>query len=133
MLLAIGRIGPHGPRVIRELNRAGLTTATTGELAPEAVSCLLQAAHAGVSAHPCALVGKSGSVAAMLDHGLPVLVPRDDWQLRRGALPNGRSDPRLARLTDLVNGNGDAWLHRRHSPGDSFPGKVARFLSGLSA
>ena len=133
VVLAIGRTGPHGARILGELARAGIVTAETGELPPSEVSCLLQAADVGIAAHPCALTGKSGAVAAMLDHGLPVLVPRDDWTLRDGPAPNGRPDPRLARLTDLLDGNGDAWLHRRHSPGDSFPGKVARFLTNLAA
>jgi hypothetical protein len=31
---------------------------------------------------PRQAIQKSGSVAAMLEHGLPVLVTRDDWRLR---------------------------------------------------
>lgn len=46
-----------------------------GMLGEEAVSaCLLQSSF-GISMAPFQWIGKSGSVAAMLDHGLPVVVP----------------------------------------------------------
>jgi hypothetical protein len=133
MLLALGRTGAHGPRLLAELARHGVTTVATGELPPAEVSCLLQAADLGVTAHPRALLGKSGAVAAMLDHGLPVLAPRDDWRLRAGPAAAGRGDPRLARLADLAGDGADAWLRRRRAPGDTFPARVARFLASLSA
>ncbi len=133
VLLAIGRTGAHGPDILERIKRAGVTVATTGELSPEEVSCLLQGADLGIAPHPRALINKSGVVAAMLDHGLPILMPRDDWHLREGATPDISLDPRLARLADLNQANTDAWLRRRHSPGDSFPLTVARFLEGLSA
>jgi glycosyltransferase involved in cell wall biosynthesis len=44
---------------------------------PEAsISLHLKAADFGVTTTPSGLIGKSGSVAAMLAHGLPVIVPR---------------------------------------------------------
>lgn len=133
MLLALGRTGPDGEAILHQIRLAGFTATATGELDPATVSCLLQTADLGIAPHPWALINKSGVVAAMLDHGLPVLVPRDDWQLRTGPTPAVTSDPRLARLTDLSGTTADAWLRRRHSPGDSFPAKAHHFLAGLSA
>lgn len=133
ILVAIGRIGPHGPAILERVKQAGITVIATGELPVEEVSFLLQAADLGIAPHPRALIRKSGVVAAMLDHGLPVLMPRDDWKLRDGPTPDGGLDPRLARLADLSDTTTDAWLRHRHSPGDSFPATVARFLDELSA
>jgi hypothetical protein len=133
VLLAIGRTGPHGAAILESIKQAGVTVAVTGELPVEEVSFLLQAADLGIAPHPTALIKKSGVVAAMLDHGLPVLMPRDDWRLRDGPTPEAGRDPRLARLADLSDANTDNWLRHRHSPGDSFPATVARFLDELSS
>lgn len=132
VLLAIGRTGVHGPEILGVMKDAGILVVTTGELAPEEVSLLLQGADLGIAPHPRALIRKSGVVAAMLDHGLPVLMPRDDWWLRHGPTPDGGTDPRLVRLADLDPDKTDAWLTHRNSPGDSFPATVARFLEQLS-
>lgn len=40
------------------------------------VSLFLQSIDFGLTTNPCHLVGKSGTCMAMLDHGVPILVPR---------------------------------------------------------
>jgi hypothetical protein len=42
------------------------------------VSEFLQEADFGIATSPWELIGKSGTVASMLEHGLPVIVNRDD-------------------------------------------------------
>jgi hypothetical protein len=133
VLLAIGRIGPHGAAILEQTKAAGINVAVTGELPIEDVSCLMQAADLGIAPHPKALIRKSGVVAAMLDHGLPVLMPRDDWHLRRGPTPDGERDARLARLADLSETSTDTWLKHRQPPGDSIANTVERFLEELSS
>ncbi|MEP6668728.1 MAG: glycosyltransferase [Chthoniobacter sp.] len=49
-------------------------------LSPQAIADIFAAADFGVATTPWALIGKSASVAAMLDCGLPVIVNRDDVQ-----------------------------------------------------
>jgi len=49
-----------------------------GEMAPERVSEWLNSLDFGVATTPLAIIGKSASVAAMLEHGLPVIVNRED-------------------------------------------------------
>ncbi|EDY19614.1 hypothetical protein CfE428DRAFT_2790 [Chthoniobacter flavus Ellin428] len=49
-----------------------------GRLAPPALADFFAAADFGVATTPWLLIGKSASVAAMLDCGLPVIVNRDD-------------------------------------------------------
>ena len=55
---------------------------TTGERSIAEISQMLQALDLGLATSPRQAIQKSGSVAAMLEHGLPVLVTRDDWRLR---------------------------------------------------
>jgi glycosyltransferase involved in cell wall biosynthesis len=49
-----------------------------GPLSPQELADFLGTASFGVATTPWALIGKSASVAAMLDCGLPVIVNRDD-------------------------------------------------------
>lgn len=51
----------------------------------------------GIAAAPWELVGKSASTAAMLEHGLPVVVNRDDWRLP-GAEPSAPISPLLIKM-----------------------------------
>jgi hypothetical protein len=46
------------------------------------ISKILQCLDLGLATSPRQLIQKSGSVAAMLEHGLPILVTRNDWRLR---------------------------------------------------
>jgi hypothetical protein len=91
---------------------------------PEEISRLLACLDFGVATSPWALIEKSGSTAAFLDHGVPVLVPRDDWQLRAGCTPAPAGDPLLFRST--------AALHRTPTslpaPRDRAP-EIARWLA----
>jgi hypothetical protein len=47
-----------------------------GELPTVLISSYLQSADFGIATSPLSLIQKSGSVAAMLEHGLPVVVSR---------------------------------------------------------
>jgi hypothetical protein len=42
------------------------------------VSSVLQISDAGISTTPLSLIGKSGSAMAMIEHGLPIIVTRDE-------------------------------------------------------
>lgn len=132
VLLAIGRTGRHGPDILERLTRAGLKVIPTGELSPTAISLLLQAAELGIAPHPRALIAKSGIVAAMLDHGLPVLLPRDDWRLRDGADPAPSDERQLALLTSLDATSTDRWLGHRPATRDSLAVLAGVFLHGLA-
>ena len=60
------------------------------------ISKILQTLDIGIATTPRQVIQKSGSVAAMLEHGLPVLVTRDDWHLR------GPESPREEKSTQLL-------------------------------
>src|SRR6201995_2483307 len=78
-----------------------LEAVVVGEKEPAELSRLLQTLDFGIGTHPWALLGKSGAVAAMLDHGLPVIVPRDDWVLRVRPLAVPAIDRLAVKLSDM--------------------------------
>ncbi len=69
--------------------------AILGPREPGEISRILGQLDFGVATSPWALIEKSGATAAFLDHGLPVLVTRDDWKLRAGYTADPAGDPLL--------------------------------------
>ncbi|HYP15851.1 MAG TPA: hypothetical protein VEQ65_01460, partial [Opitutus sp.] len=132
-LLAIGRAGAHGTRLLTQLgtSASGITIVSAGPQTPEKISHVLQAADFGLATHPWALIEKSGTTATLLEHGLPVLVPRDDWQPRHGTIVSAR-DPLLRRLPDLSPEGFPRWLGERREPAALLPILAGKFLSHLS-
>lgn len=65
--------------------RARAIVIVTGERTSVEVSRVLQTLDLGLATTPRQLIQKSSTVAAMLAHGLHVLVTRDDWHLDRDA------------------------------------------------
>lgn len=129
--LGLGRIGAHGERWLAGLGHP-LRGSTSGELPADQISQALQAADFGVATHPWALLGKSGAVAAYLDHGLPVLAPRDDWHLGRGSPAIPAPGPGCAKMCDLAPATFAQWLtsHRR-PPQPRRDAIVERWLASL--
>jgi glycosyltransferase involved in cell wall biosynthesis len=79
LLISIGRPGGIGERSLRALQLhegSSWRVLNLGQQSPEAISQCLLTADFGVSAAPPEYVFKSGTVAAMVEHGLPVLVTR---------------------------------------------------------
>jgi hypothetical protein len=82
LLIIIGRCGPEQETWDAAWRSEGLEVKIMGEQPPENVSEVFCNATAGLSTTPFALAGKSGSVAAMLEHGLPVLCVSYPWTPR---------------------------------------------------
>jgi glycosyltransferase involved in cell wall biosynthesis len=76
----VGRIGPGESlwNEIVERYKAEIQLQRYGEQPPENISRLFLSVEFGVATTPLSLIGKSSTVAAMLDHGLPVIVTRND-------------------------------------------------------
>jgi hypothetical protein len=74
-------------------NRADVVLA--GERTSFEISRILQTLDIGLATTPRQVIQKSGAVAAMLEHGLMVLVTRDDWRLRG---PDSPPDAKSSRL-----------------------------------
>lgn len=132
-LIVVGRAGAHAPGLLNVFRDQGITVTETGELTQEAASRLFTAADFGIAPHPWALIGKSGAAAALLEHGLPVVVPRDDWQLRGIALTEpAHTDPLLVRLAELDAVATDHWLANRRAPASILPRTTDAFLQTLA-
>ena len=104
--------------------------AQTGFLSESDISRLFQISAFGISVVSLAMVCKSGVVAAMKDHGLNVLVLRDDVRIRgileHPARPDGVHTP------DEVRERFDA-ICQSHPPEESLPRIAQRFLEDLEA
>jgi hypothetical protein len=133
VLLAVGRVGAHGNRVLARFAGSGgpLRFVGLGAQPPERISHLLHAADFGVATHPWALLEKSGTTVSLLEHGLPVLAPRDDWTPREGELASAR-DPLLRKMRDLSPAEFPAWLSLRRAPAEQLPSVAASFVAQLS-
>jgi len=126
-LVHVGRIGT-GAALWEKLKRehAGhFKFERLGGLSPQAAANVFAGVDFGIAATPWALIGKSASVAAMLDAGLPVIVNRDDIQFAGlGTLP--APDPLLLRMDpDLPRTLSAA---TRRAPRLSLPDVAAQFL-----
>jgi hypothetical protein len=76
---SVGNIGEYGSILWDSLASSSypaFTFSRLGELPAGRVSEQLQNADFGIAVVPSALVGKSSSVAAMISHGLPVIISR---------------------------------------------------------
>lgn len=131
IVASIGRIGT-GEAVWQSMRaRYGgpFSFVSLGERTVEEVSAFLQSVDFGIATTPWQLIGKSGSTAAMLDHGLPVIVARDDQDF--GISPSSVVEhPLLYRMdADLPQ-----WLTRicRQPSRSRLPEVAVRFLDELA-
>jgi hypothetical protein len=79
-LVSAGRLGA-GESVWTDMSAtygSRIPMLRVGEQPAQRISELLNSVDFGIATTPLALIGKSGTVAAMFDHGLPVVVNRDD-------------------------------------------------------
>ena len=78
----LGNAGAYGCQLFESISStipSWIHIQQTGWISDEMISILLTKADWGVTTTPSHLLGKSGSVAAMLDHGLQVIVPRMEY------------------------------------------------------
>ena len=127
-LFSLGRLGEVGEGVWRKLQTdyAGwVDFVALGEVPSAVVSSWLQRADFGLAASPWHLIGKSGSAIAMLEHGLPVIVTRDEFGPPAGL--GNAPDPLLHRCDDQLQGKLVTGLPRR-APFSRLPGITSNFI-----
>jgi hypothetical protein len=115
-LILAGNAGADGDRLWSHLARdygRDFRFLSLGAQPAEVLSALMQSADFGIAASPWSIIGKSGSVAAMLDHGLPVIVTRDDFQPRVTVTLPPSTDPLLHRCDETLEEKLVAGLPRR--------------------
>ena len=82
ILTIIGRSGPMQKQWTTIWASYGLEFVLMGEQSPMVISKILHSASIGISTTPFQLAEKSGSVAAMREHQLPVLCVSRAWRAR---------------------------------------------------
>lgn len=79
-LTFLGRSGKEQENWLNIWSSHSLPAEVIGEQSAETISSILSDSFLGLTTTPYALIEKSGSVAAMLEHGLPVLCVRGEWK-----------------------------------------------------
>jgi len=130
VIASIGRLGP-GEALWAGLCRKyadAFHFLNLGERPAEQVSGFLQSADFGIAASPWELIGKSGSVAGMMEHGLPVIVSRDDVHF--GGSNNDESHhPGLTKMDAAFPAR--LPFLRRKPPKPVLPAEAAHFVRSL--
>ena len=102
--ISAGRMGAAGEALwerLRQTYGGEIRFILCGEQPAERISALLRCVDFGVAASPWNLLGKSSAAATMLDHGLCVIVPRDEGAPSGDSAPYFRCDAMLpARLAE---------------------------------
>jgi hypothetical protein len=127
-IVHVGRTGA-GNGVWERMTRVaptGMQFVKMGERSPAEISELFAGASAGIATAPLTLIDKSGSVAAMLEHGLPVIVTRDDVRYS-GHASSEETDPCLVKLSELPI----RWPIPRRVAGSRLPAVATQFLTAL--
>lgn len=115
VLLALGRGGPAGAERLAALEAAvpQVRIVRAGEMSAGLLAGLLAECDLGLATSPWALIGKSGSVAAFLEAGLPVVVTRNEWRRRRGETPEPEAHALLFKWTGAEAAEWGRWLGAR--------------------
>ncbi|HYF50971.1 MAG TPA: hypothetical protein VEJ63_16275, partial [Planctomycetota bacterium] len=66
------------------------------------IAACFQKCHFGISTTPLEILGKSASVAAMLEHGLPVIVNRIEPQIQKTVKFDLETDPQVLPIDDTL-------------------------------
>jgi 3-deoxy-D-manno-octulosonate 8-phosphate phosphatase KdsC-like HAD superfamily phosphatase len=81
-LKILGHCGAEQNNWIKQWQSAGLQVAVIGEQSAERISAELKSADIGITTTPVSITDKSGSFAAMREHGLPVISVSRLWHAR---------------------------------------------------
>jgi hypothetical protein len=125
----IGRIGT-GEALWKKLaaeHDGAFQFCTLGEQPPEKIAAFFTQTDFGIATTPWSLIGKSATVAAMLDHGIPVIVNRDD--VRYKGLRDEPAPPLLIKMDDRLPEK--ILAAKRLPPQPALPRVAAAFLEAL--
>ncbi len=127
-IILIGRSGNELKEWITELKIHNVSFSVLGEKSAEEISEIFQEASFGITTNPIFVVEKSGTVAAMREHNLPILVVSENIQPKDNFRIKFDSD-----LFEYKSGNFDNFMNRKFSkPQVSSLGEIAsKFLSDL--
>ncbi len=104
----IGRCGTEQLKWELKCKEVGLPIQLLGEQSPKLISKVLSNATFGISTTPAFLIDKSGSVAAMREHGLNILCVSRAWHPRGITslnLPSGVVQYKRGEIAQFIKGN----------------------------
>ena len=131
-IISVGRLGAGDARwtTLQNRYRQHAAMVRLGEQPVERISELLNTVDFGIATSPYALIDKSGTVAAMLDHGLPVIVNREDESFVPVRTVEDTVDELVIRMDERF-GDRLSGASRR-PPQWRLPAVAGRFLADLS-
>ena len=130
-LISAGRAGRLGEALWEKLRKdyaPAVDFVALDECSPSQIANLMRLADFGLAAAPWHLLGKSGSVAAMLDHGLPVIVTSAGFSFAASGTPE---DPLLHRCDANLESKLVAGLPKR-APRSRVGDVTRKFLACLA-
>lgn len=105
-LVLVGKTGFEQEKWIYEFEIQNIEVVVLGELSSEDISNVLQEATFGITTNPAFVVEKSGTVAAMREHGLPILIVSENTRPKDGllsSLPNGFFEYKEGFFSEFMN------------------------------
>lgn len=129
--IAVGNTGADGLEIWAEMQSfqyPAFSFRHIGFLSETEISATLQAADFGITTTPSHLIGKSASVAAMLAHGLPVIVPRFTGQFSEWQDTSSARDQFILLDSNFMSSIASA---RRSSPPNQLEMSVGEFINSL--
>lgn len=127
-ILFAGRNGAHLHEWLQAFDANGISYEQKGVLSVEQLSDLMNDSDIGISTTPMSLYEKSGSVAAMFKHGLPVINVAVDWE------PEIIADFEINEpIIEYMPGMLSEWLLHLHKPGrrQNLKDVTKRFLEDI--
>ena len=135
VIVGIGRFGANGDRAWSEMvEKYGgrFQFALLGPLPVETISRVFRHLDFGISTTPWRAFGKSSTGASMTDHGLPVIVTRDDWQPRPELKIELGSSPLVRRLDPGIIANFPEFLAAKREPASARPEVARQMMEAMS-
>lgn len=131
-MISIGRLG-SGKNLWEDLAKSYASKFTflqLGNYPAEQVSAFLNSIDVGVATSPYLLVEKSGTVATMLEHGLPVIVNRDEVRLTLHSSPIETDEAQLYKMEANLPDKIGEYLYRKPAK-SRLTTTVSKFLEDL--
>lgn len=129
-LKIVGRTGVNQKHWEAVWKEKGFSVEILGEQSPELISKAFSSSTVGISTTPYQLAEKSGSIAAMQAHGLPVICVAKSW------IPRVKTEIRIRDgLTEYRPGNLEVYLNQMSSKprGKSVTAVAENFISSLTS
>jgi len=134
LFVSVGRASSQGEAWLARLARLGgpdLSFLLLGETSPKHVSGILQEADVGLPSTDWMLLGKSGAAAAMREHGLPMLVVRNEQRFRDLPGFSVSHSPSIVRFDAGAPPDFDSLVRTRQPARDTLPEAAGQLLTIL--